>query len=96
VETFYFSYIRPILEYADILWDNITKDMCEKVEKLNLEAARIVTGATKLISLNKLYIESGWDMLQKRRQNHKIIQFHKMTLGHAPIHIQNTHTTQNL
>ena len=88
LETIYFSYIRPILEYADIVWDNITKDMCEKLEKINLEAARIVTGATKLTSLNKLYIESGWDTLQQRRQNHKIIQFHKMTFGHTPIHIQ--------
>jgi hypothetical protein len=48
LETIYFSYIRPILEYTDIVWDNITKHMCEKLEKINLEAARIVTGATKL------------------------------------------------
>jgi cytochrome c len=34
LETIHFSYIRPILKYADIVWDNITKDMCEKLEKL--------------------------------------------------------------
>ena len=88
LETIYFTHIRPILEYADIVWDNITQEMCNKLETINLEAARIVTGATKLTSLNKLYTETGWDTLQKRRQNHKLIQFHKMTFGLTPTYLQ--------
>ena len=33
------------------------------------EAARIVTGATKLVSINKLLKETGWGSLSTRRQN---------------------------
>ena len=42
------------------------------------EAARIVTGATKLVSLNVLHNDVCWDILQERRQKHRLIQIFKM------------------
>ena len=48
LEVFYFSFIRPILEYADVVWDNLTQLEEEDLEKIQLEAARIIFGATKL------------------------------------------------
>ena len=39
----------------------------QKIEQLNIEAARIVTGATKLVSLNALYRETGWETLKKTK-----------------------------
>jgi hypothetical protein len=47
----YFSYVRPILEYADVIWDNCPNYLKEKLEHINYEAARIITGATKLTSI---------------------------------------------
>ena len=43
--------VRPILEYADVVWDNCPNYIKEKLEHLNYEAARIITGATKLTSI---------------------------------------------
>ena len=43
----YFSFIRPLLEYADVVWDNCTDYEVEELEKIHREAARIVTGATR-------------------------------------------------
>lgn len=40
----YFAFIRPILEYADIVWDNCTQEITEFFEKVQVDAARIVTG----------------------------------------------------
>ena len=68
LQTMYFSFIRPVIEYSDIVWDNCTQTLKEKLEKINIEAARIVTGATKLTSLKLLYKESGWPTLEKRRE----------------------------
>ena len=45
----------------------------EKLEKINIEAARIVTGATKLVSLSSLNSECGWEKLEVRREKHKLI-----------------------
>ena len=55
LQIIYVSFIRPILEYADIVWDNCTQYELNALEKIQIEAARIVTGTTKLISVNLLY-----------------------------------------
>jgi hypothetical protein len=51
----------------------------KKIESVQLEASRIVTGGTRLVSLNNLYMETGWGKLKDRREKHKIVQFYKMT-----------------
>ena len=42
----YISYIRPLLEYSAIVWDGCTVQDKRALEKLQHEAARIVTGLT--------------------------------------------------
>lgn len=87
LEIMYFTFIRPTLEYGDIIYDNCPNYYKEKLEKINTEAARIVTGGTKLVSLEELYRECGWEKLEKRRENHKLIQFYKMINGHTPSYL---------
>ena len=48
------------------------------------EAARIATGATKLVSINNMYKEICWESLQKRRNDHKLTLFFKMYNHLAP------------
>ena len=74
LETIYLSFIRPILEYADIVWDNCCMHEKKDLDRIQDEAARIVTGATKLVSLMLLHNDVFWDLLQERRQQHKLIQ----------------------
>ena len=40
LEVFYFSFIRPILEYADVAWDNLTQSEEDDLEKIQLEFLR--------------------------------------------------------
>ena len=84
LETIYFSFIRPILEYTDVVWDNCTQQEKQDIEKIQIEAARIVTGTTKLVSINSLYEETGWETLETRRKNHKLTLFFKMINGLSP------------
>ena len=78
LDTLYKTFIRPTLEYADIVWDNITQADEQVLEKIQIEAARIITGATRLVSLNNLYKESGLETLKSRRRQHKLVHFYKM------------------
>jgi hypothetical protein len=80
----YFSYVRPILEYADVIWDNCPNYIKEKLEHINYEAARIITGATKLTSIRILLQECGMETLEERRNKHKILLFHKMVNKTVP------------
>ena len=45
---------------------------------------RIVTGATKLCSIGKLYDDTGWESLEARREKQKLIIFFKMVHGLCP------------
>ena len=51
LQIIYFSFIRPLLEFADVVWDNCTQYEANELEKIQHEAARIVSGATKLVSI---------------------------------------------
>ena len=68
LQIIYFSFIRPLLEYADIIWDNIPEYLKNEVDKVQNESARIVTGCTKLVSLDYLINEAGWESLRHRRK----------------------------
>ena len=70
LEKVYFTFIRSLLEYADVVWDNCTQQQSNALEKIQLEAGRIVSGTTKLVEINKLYAELGWIKLSDRRSLH--------------------------
>ena len=77
----YISYVRPILEYSSIVWDNCTAEKARSLEKLQNDVARIVTGLTKSVSLERLYKECNWDSLALRRYNQKLKFMYKATHG---------------
>ena len=84
LQTIHFSFIRPLLEYADVVWDNCTQYEVNDLEKIQTEAARTVTGATKLASINSLLSETGWETLSSRRKKHKLQLFYKMQNNLSP------------
>ena len=56
---FFISYIRPILEYGDIIWDNLNKNESELLESIQLDAARIITSLRRGTNHEILYEELG-------------------------------------
>lgn len=54
-------FIRPQLEYAAELWAGCTKMATEKLERVQLHAARIVRGLTSIIIASRklIYFETG-------------------------------------
>ena len=84
LEKVYFTFICSLLEYADIVWDNCTQQQSNALEKIQLEAGRIVSGTTKLVEINKLYAELGWIKPSDRRSLHKLFLFFKMENGLTP------------
>ena len=78
------TYIRPLHEYCDAVWDNCSAQNKKKLESIHEEAARIITGATSLCSIEKLLWDLGWESLQSRRNKHKLIIFYKIINGLTP------------
>ena len=52
------------------MWDKSPRHdiLFNEMEKIQLQAARIVTGTDNYSSKHLLYIETGWDKLSKRRE----------------------------
>ena len=59
LQTVYFSIIRLVIEYSDVVWDTCILYEANELETIQIEATRIITGATKLVSIDSLYTETG-------------------------------------
>ena len=80
----YFAVIRSVLEYGDVVWGNCTKDNSDLLEKIQIEATRIITRLRVNSSKSHLYSELGWEPLQARSDKHQLTLFYKIINGIAP------------
>ncbi len=83
----YISYLRPILEYASIVWDNCAIYENNILDKIQYDAARIVTGLTRSVSINNLLKEIGWVSLSYRRKLQKLILVYNYKTGNLPSYL---------
>ena len=66
--TIYKSFIRPHLDYCDVIYDQPNNEsFCSKIEQLQYNAALAITGAIRGTSQTKLYNELGLESLKFRR-----------------------------
>ena len=84
LERLYFTYVRPKLEYGSIVWDNIPRYLVDLLEDVQIRAARIICGATINTSRSMIYKELGWETLQERRKNQRLIAMYKIKNDTAP------------
>lgn len=81
LETIYFSFNWPLMEYSDVIWDNVADTL-----KIGWKVAQIVMGRTKFTSRQLLLAKSKWENLQTRI-NQKLIKFHEKFHNHYPEHL---------
>ena len=84
LEKLYLIYIRPFFEYASEVWDICGVGNCNKLEQLQLEAGRIVTGLPVFTNSRKVYEELGWETLQERRKRKKLQMFYNIQYNNTP------------
>lgn len=84
LETCYMSFVRPIIEYGSIIYDSCNFGSSDRLEAIQLEAARLVTGAKKGTSHSALYKELGWLTLKERRTMSKLYKMYILTTKASP------------
>ena len=67
------SFITPILECRNIIWDKCSERDVALLEDVQITVARIITGISVNFSRTVLYNELGWDALSVRKKVHKLI-----------------------
>ena len=82
LRTIYKSFVRPHLDYGDILCDKPGNLNFEsRIEKVQYEACIAITGAINGTSREQLYDELGLMSLSKRRWYNKLTFFYKTVNG---------------
>ncbi len=82
------SLVRPILEYGDVIFDDNSVVLSQRLEAIQYDAARICPGAFLSTNRNSLLNELGWNALAERRKNHKLTLYYKISNGLTPRYLQ--------
>ena len=56
----YMSFLLPVVEYASVVWDGCSEQDSQTLQKIQNEAARLVTGLTRSVSFSP--VENQNDM----------------------------------
>ena len=80
----YKMYIRPHLDYGDVIYHNQRGDLMDLIERSQYKAALIVCGCWHGTSREKLYDGLGWESLSDRRWARRLTIFYKINNGLAP------------
>ena len=83
--TIYKSFIRPHLDYGDIVYDRAFNESFHKyLESIQYNAAIAITGAIRGTSSEKLFQELGLESLKSRRWLRKLCLFYKIFHKNLP------------
>ena len=88
LEMTYKMYVRPHLDYGDIIYHDQQPDMMTKLESIQYQAALIVSKCWKGTSRIKLYTELGWESLSKRREFRRFSLYYKILNDSAPPYLK--------
>ena len=84
----YKLYVRPHLDYGDIIYHKYDPDMkldlTKKLEQTQYSAALAVTGTWRGTSRRRLYDELGWEDLYSRRRYRRLCHFYNLRLTRSP------------
>ena len=83
----YKLYVRPHLDYGDVIYHNQRQDLMTLIEQVQYKAALIVTGCWQGTSRVKLYDELGWEALDQRRWGHRMTTWYKIVNGLTPAYL---------
>ena len=77
----------PVIEYASIVWDGCSEQDSQTVQKIQNDAAWLVTRLTRSVLLENLYKECGWATLSQRRHQHRLSFMYNVNTGMVPSYI---------
>ena len=88
--TIYKAFVRPHLDYGDILFDQTyNSSFHEKLESVQYNVCLVLTGAISGSSKEKIYQELGFESLRVRRWYRKLYLFYKVLNNEHPQYLFN-------
>ena len=83
----YNALIQPHFDYCAPVWDGLSSYLCEKLQKLQNRAARVILQANYEVYSSLLLETLKWHQLSLRRRKQKAIMMFKSLNGLAPVYL---------
>ena len=87
----YKLYVRPHLDYCDIIYHRhdpeFKLEFTKRLESTQYSAALAVSGAWRGTNTDKLYEELGWEILYYRRWYRRLCHFYKLRNNQRPLYL---------
>ena len=95
LHTMFTSFVRPVMEYGNIVWGGSYDSDINKLEKINVDGMRIITGATANSNIRKLYEETAWQSVRERCNAAMVTMLYKIKHSLAPDYLTSLLPRQN-
>ena len=92
----YKGLIEPHFDYCSAVWDGLTQQLSEKLQKLQNRAIRVITKSSYDTSSRFLLNSLGWDNLSVRRAKQKANLMYKCINNLAPAYLCNCVCPKNI
>ena len=92
----YNALIQPHFDYCAPVWDRLSSYLCEKPQKLQNRAARVILQANCEVNSSLLLETLKWYQLSLRRRKQKAIMMFKSLNGLAPVYLHDSFRKLNL
>ena len=88
LDQIYKMFVRPHLDYGDIIYHDQVKDSMDILEAIQYKAGLIVSGSSKGTNRAKLYKELGWESLSDRRHIRRLMLYYKINANLTPRYLK--------
>ena len=92
----YKGLIEPHFDYCSVVWDGLSQQLSEKLQKLQNRAARVITKSSYNTNSNYLLNSLSWDNLSVRRKKQKANLMYKCVNKLSPNYLCNMFTPRTL
>ena len=84
LEIMYASFVRPTMEYAQVVWGGTYDSDMVKLERIQVDALRLITGATAQSNIAKLYEDTNFETMRCRTDAAMSSMMYKIVHRSAP------------
>ena len=92
----YKGLIEPHFDYCSVVWDGLSQQLSEKLQKLQNRAARVITKSSYNTNSSYLLKSLSWDNLSVKRTKQKANLMYKCVNKFAPNYLCNMFTPRTL
>ena len=65
LEFFFISFMRPLMKYANVIWDNQKQNLINTLREYSIRCSKNNNWRTRLTSHDSLYEETKWGKIER-------------------------------